>query len=216
MSRWLLGFLLAAMAAGAWEAAQGDNSGRRIDGSETLVGYTDVATSRVVRAGPVLPDGPADPQRLDALADPQAPPADASARADGPEPSPAAGQSAAADQAPAADRDAVAREQRPEAGGLGATVGEAVSVSITFYTCPPYCGAMANGQPVYEGAAACGYAFELGQRFRILGDPTGRTYLYADRGLGGYWWVDIFFAEETAGRAWARQVGTRGTIELLP
>ena len=75
---------------------------------------------------------------------------------------------------------------------------------------------MANGVQVYDGAAACGTGFALGQRFTILGDPTLREYVCSDRGLGGHYWVDIFFADATEGYAWQAVVGNYGTVRLLP
>ncbi len=94
-------------------------------------------------------------------------------------------------------------------------VGETLDVWVTFYLCPPYCGAMANGNTVFDGAAACGYELSLGQRFRILNDPTGREYVCEDRGAGPDAWVDIFFADEAAGWAWQGRVGSWATIEML-
>src|SRR5439155_8107301 len=67
------------------------------------------------------------------------------------------------------------------------------SVALTFYNCygqgGGYCGGMAGGTGVYEGAAACGYEFRLGQRFSL----GGRDFVCEDRGLGPYDWIDIFF-----------------------
>ncbi len=92
--------------------------------------------------------------------------------------------------------------------------GDVYTVQITFYTCPPYCGLMADGNPVYEGAAACGGAFRNGQLFTIEKDPTLRTYVCADRGLGPWRWVDIFWADAADGRAWITQIGSYGTVIL--
>lgn len=75
---------------------------------------------------------------------------------------------------------------------------------------------MANGEQVLEGAAACGYGFALGQRFRIENDPTLRDYVCADRGGGAWHWVDIFFADAARGRTWIAQAGSYGTVRLLP
>ena len=74
---------------------------------------------------------------------------------------------------------------------------------------------MASGRVVYAGAAACGSAFPLGTRFRIYGDPTGRTYICEDTGLGPPLWVDVFFWDEQEGWAWQVEVGSYGTIILL-
>ena len=91
-----------------------------------------------------------------------------------------------------------------------------IDVWVTFYTCPPYCGAMANGERVYDGAAACGYGFALGQRFSIENDPTLRIYVCADRGAGPEYWVDIFWADAAAGWEWQQAVGSDGAVRLLP
>lgn len=89
-------------------------------------------------------------------------------------------------------------------------------VLVTFYTCPPFCGTMASGATVYEGAAACGYAWDLGTRFTLEGDPTARVYVCEDRGLGPWLWIDIFFQDEAAGYAWLASVGTLTTARLQP
>ena len=98
--------------------------------------------------------------------------------------------------------------------------GQEVVCDLTFYTCiggyGAYCGTMANGQVVFPGAAACGYAFMLGQRFQIVDDPTGRIYECCDRGLGPYWWIDIWFYDIAEGQAWRNQLGNPVTIRLLP
>ena len=89
---------------------------------------------------------------------------------------------------------------------------EGIPIALSFYTCPPFCGTMTNGEVVHPGAAACGYAFELGMRFTIDDDPTGRTYTCKDRGSGPYHWIDIFFADPANGWAWQEIVGTTGMI----
>lgn len=66
---------------------------------------------------------------------------------------------------------------------------------------------MASGQVVYEGAVACGYSWALGTRIEIEGDPTGRVYVCEDRGLGPYYWLDVFFWEYADGRAWRNAIG---------
>lgn len=71
---------------------------------------------------------------------------------------------------------------------------------------------MANGEVVHPGAAACGYGFELGMRFTLAGDPTGRTYTCEDRGRGPHFWIDIFFTNSDAGWIWQEIVGATGTI----
>jgi hypothetical protein len=100
--------------------------------------------------------------------------------------------------------------------------------SITYYYCVPgadprshgdgggYCGTMANGQVVFEGAAACRPGL-LGQRFRIEGDPTQRVYVCTDTGgsvLQDH--RDIWFMNSDDGYAWWSALGDRAFIEILP
>ena len=78
-----------------------------------------------------------------------------------------------------------------------------------------WCGAMANGQVVYEGAAACSPQ-NMGQQFKIIGDPNARTYTCADTGsavTGEH--RDIFFHNSDDGYEWWLQVGTTATIEIV-
>jgi hypothetical protein len=99
--------------------------------------------------------------------------------------------------------------------------------SITYYFCVPgqdtrghgdgggYCGAMANGEQVHDGAAACKPGL-MGQRFRIEGDPTGRIYVCTDTGgsvLQDH--RDIWFMDSDEGYAWWRAVGPRAFIEIV-
>jgi len=93
--------------------------------------------------------------------------------------------------------------------------GNIVNVYLTFYTCPPFCYRMRNGEIVYEGAVACGGYFSLGQKIRIQNDPTSRTYVCADTGRGGYYWIDVFFADYAAGKAFVRAVGDFVTVEIV-
>jgi hypothetical protein len=106
--------------------------------------------------------------------------------------------------------------------------GQRVTATISFYYCqdapgvPPYgdgggfCGAMANGAVVFPGAAACARQY-LGQRFRIVGDPTDRIYTCADTGSAVFGLHrDIWFNASVDGRKWQHVVGQRGTIEILP
>ena len=87
---------------------------------------------------------------------------------------------------------------------------------MTFYDCPPFCGTMASGATVYEGAAACGYAWELGTRFTLEGDPTGRVYVCEDRGGGPWLWVDIWFADAATGYAWQAVIGSSAVALITP
>lgn len=99
--------------------------------------------------------------------------------------------------------------------------------SITYYYCSQgsipasigdgggWCGGMASGQVVYEGAAACASQY-MGQKFKILGDPTGRTYTCADTGsavTGEH--RDIFFHNSDDGYNWWLQIGSSATIESV-
>jgi hypothetical protein len=92
-----------------------------------------------------------------------------------------------------------------------------MTATLTFYDCmvQKFCGAMANGQKVYEGAAACSYNLAFGTMFTITGDPTGRVYVCKDRGLLPNTHVDIFWNNPADGWAWQRAVGSRGTIEIV-
>ena len=93
--------------------------------------------------------------------------------------------------------------------------GNVIQVWLTYYTCPPFCGTMKNGEIVYEGAVACGGYFQRGQKIKIEGDPTFRTYVCADIGYGGWYWVDIFFDDANAGRDFIRTVGNYVNVELI-
>ncbi len=99
--------------------------------------------------------------------------------------------------------------------------------TITYYYCVPgsnpaaigdgggYCGAMANGQTVFDGAAACA-PDRLGQRFTIEGDPTARTYTCADTGgsvLNDH--RDIWFMHSDEGYAWWSALGPTAYINIL-
>jgi hypothetical protein len=107
------------------------------------------------------------------------------------------------------------------------STAQRVQASISYYYCEQgtivagigdgggFCGAMANGQVVYEGASACASG-KMGQKFRILGDPTARIYTCADTGsavTGEH--RDIFFHNSDDGYNWWKQVGNTATIEIL-
>jgi hypothetical protein len=99
----------------------------------------------------------------------------------------------------------------------------APSVTLTFYVCSGapygyqggYCGTMSSGATVYEGAAACGYSWELGTRFVIDGDPTGRVYTCEDRGYLDWFHVDVFFWDYAEGRAWRNGMPLYATVRLV-
>lgn len=89
---------------------------------------------------------------------------------------------------------------------------------VTFYACVGngFCEAMANGQQVFAGAAACSYNLSFGTRFQIAGDPTGRTYVCLDRGVPTATWVDIWFYDAADGWAWQTAFGdTRSDLIIV-
>ena len=104
--------------------------------------------------------------------------------------------------------------------------GSIVSATISFYYCEQggsasggdgggFCGAMRDGTVVYEGAAACAFTY-LGQRFRIVGDPTERIYTCHDTGNEVHGLHrDIFFYTSADGWPWLYSVGTRVVLEIL-
>lgn len=91
---------------------------------------------------------------------------------------------------------------------------ERLWVALTFYNCygqgGGFCGAMASGNVVYEGAAACGSAIPRGTQFTVEGDNTIRTC--EDTGRGGAYWVDIFFWDYNSGRAWRNNFASDGVV----
>jgi len=88
-----------------------------------------------------------------------------------------------------------------------------MTVSLTFYTCPPFCPGdpMANGQPLEAGDVACGYALDTGQRFVF----NSTEYTCEDRGGGPYQWVDFWMPDHATGQAWQASVGQVGEIVLM-
>jgi len=123
----------------------------------------------------------------------------------------------------------VSLRRGPDAPGTPPTSGDSdrFETSITYYFCVPglnpashgdlggYCGSMANGEVVHEGAAAC-LPRHLGQRFRITGDPAGRIYTCTDTGgsvLNDH--RDIWFMNSDEGYAWWLAVGERAVIEII-
>lgn len=122
--------------------------------------------------------------------------------------------------------DTVVIIRRKDSGSVTVTTDQRTA-SITYYYCQQgtnpagigdgggFCGGMASGQIVYEGAAACAPGY-LGEQFTIQGDPTGRTYTCADTGsavAGEH--RDIFFYNSDDGYAWWLQVGATATIEIV-
>jgi 3D (Asp-Asp-Asp) domain-containing protein len=103
--------------------------------------------------------------------------------------------------------------------------GDRVVATVSFYYCAAgaghagdggaWCGAMRDGTVVYPGAAACDYTY-LGQQFRIEGDPTGRVYTCNDTGGAVHGLHrDIWFATNTEGWSWQREVGRNVVIQIV-
>ena len=104
------------------------------------------------------------------------------------------------------------------ASGIG--VGTILPARVTIYGCTGpgggFCGGMASGVRVFEGAAACSTNLPFGTKFRIHGDPTGRTYECLDRGHLSSTWVDIFFYNTSDGIRWQSLLGgTTSNIEIV-
>jgi hypothetical protein len=126
-----------------------------------------------------------------------------------------------------AARAAQASSARPAPGtatslgrASGYAVGTVLNARLTIYGCTGpgggFCGGMASGVKVFEGAAACSYDLPFGTRFRIHSDPTGRVYECLDRGHLASSWVDVFFYNTSEGIHWASLLsGTRVTIEIV-
>jgi hypothetical protein len=99
----------------------------------------------------------------------------------------------------------------------GLVPGTVLTSRITIYGCTGpgggFCGNMASGIRVFEGAAACSTNLPFGTKFTIAGDPTGRTYECLDRGALGATWVDVFFHDTSAGMAWQSSLG--GTVRNI-
>jgi hypothetical protein len=95
--------------------------------------------------------------------------------------------------------------------------GTVMPATITFYACigNGFCGNMASGHQVFDGAAACSTNLPFGTRFMVNGDPTGRIFTCLDRGALSTTWVDIWFYDVADGYAWQSMVGTSGTITIL-
>jgi hypothetical protein len=116
-------------------------------------------------------------------------------------------------------RGAVARPQTLN-GASGYAIGTIVSARITIYGCTGpgggFCGNMASGVRVFEGAAACSRDLPMGTKLRIVGDPTGRVYECLDRGALKTTWVDVFFNNTSEGIRWQSLLGgTVAQIEIV-
>ena len=88
---------------------------------------------------------------------------------------------------------------------------------VTFYACVGngFCGAMANGQLAFDGAAACSSNLPFGTRFVIASDPNQRVFVCLDRGALAPTSVDIWFYDAADGWAWQAGVGTRSDIVIV-
>lgn len=105
-------------------------------------------------------------------------------------------------------------------GASGYAPGTMLRARITVYGCTGpgggFCGNMASGIRVFEGAAACSRDLAFGTRIRIIGDPTGRVYECLDRGALKTTWVDVFFNNTSEGIRWASLLGgTTADIEIV-
>jgi hypothetical protein len=89
---------------------------------------------------------------------------------------------------------------------------------VTFYACvgDGFCGNMASGSPVFDGAAACSNDLAMGTRFSIVTDPTGRVYQCLDRGHLAPTWVDVWFYDVASGWPWQSAVGAWSDIIVYP
>ncbi|MEX0785215.1 MAG: hypothetical protein WD939_01120, partial [Dehalococcoidia bacterium] len=89
--------------------------------------------------------------------------------------------------------------------------------TVTFYSCigNGFCGAMATGEQVFEGAAACSYDLPFGTRFIVNADPNQRVFTCLDRGALAATWVDVWFYDAADGWAWQSIVGTRSDITIV-
>lgn len=104
--------------------------------------------------------------------------------------------------------------------------GDVVEATISFYYCVQgetseigdggsFCDVMRDGTVVYDGAAACAWAY-LGQRFVVVGDPLERIYTCADTGSAVHGLHrDIWFYTAEAGWAWQLNIGTKGLLVIV-
>ncbi len=116
----------------------------------------------------------------------------------------------------------------PEPTATAEPEGAIIEARITYFYCNQgeiaagigdgggFCGRMANGETVHEGAAACSRE-NFGQRFRIIGDPLDLTYTCKDTGGAVHGEQrDIWFDNSDDAVNWAAVVGDRAQIEILP
>jgi hypothetical protein len=102
-------------------------------------------------------------------------------------------------------------------GASGYAAGSTLRARITVYGCVGpgggFCGGMAGGGKVFEGAVACSYDLPFGTKLKIHGDPTGRVYECLDRGALPATWIDVYFYSTSEGIAWQSLLG--GTIAQI-
>jgi hypothetical protein len=140
--------------------------------------------------------------------------------------SPAAAQASPTPDAASEGTVRASREVAP--GTTDLVVGDRVRVTLSFYYCEEvsggfpagdgggFCGRGRDGSVVRSGMAACDVAY-LGQKFQIVGDPTGRTYVCADTGSAVHGLHrDIWFLDNRSGWGWQSQVGASAMIEVMP
>ncbi len=104
--------------------------------------------------------------------------------------------------------------------------GDIVEATVSFYYCTPdgaeklgdgggFCGVMRDGSVVYDGAAACAWAY-LGQRFVILDDPSGQVYTCADTGSAVHGLHrDVWVESAKSGWSWQLIVGQTSLLRIV-
>jgi hypothetical protein len=99
----------------------------------------------------------------------------------------------------------------------GYAAGTVLTARVTIYGCVGpgggFCGGMAGGGRVFEGAVACSSNLPFGTKLKIHGDPTGRVYECLDRGALPATWIDVYFYNTSDGIAWQSSLG--GTIAQI-
>lgn len=117
---------------------------------------------------------------------------------------------------------------RRDASAAVALMTEQRTATVSYYYCVQvsnsagigdgggFCGSMASGQMVYEGAVSC-VPGHMDQWFTIQGDPNSGTYTCADTGGAvADEHRDIFFQNSDDAWAWWMQMGSNiVTIEIV-
>lgn len=105
----------------------------------------------------------------------------------------------------------------------GMVPGDRAPATVTFYYCSGaavgdgggFCGHAADGTPVQIGVAACDRSY-LGQKFRVVGDPSGIVFRCADTGGGVFGQMrDMWFPTAGDAAGWLAGVGHNVTVEVL-